>query len=139
MNALRRPEVIVLLVLVFAGIAWVIHDVSSRRVPDHDHDSRRKIEITSIEVIPDGAHRRLRIELVASNTASTPIEMAPPAVRLLDATGTAVPEFFQPGMFAPSLPPATEAASWLEYWLTESQLAGPLQLEIDGQQIAVTP
>jgi hypothetical protein len=137
MNALRRPEVVVLFAAVLVAIGWVVYDSSRRTHFGPGDQAVRQIEITKVQVTQDGTHRRLRVELVAVNPGSTPLEMRPPAVRLLDASGAQVPEFFQPGVFPPALPPATKAASWLEYWLTENQLAAPLRLEIDGQQVAV--
>ncbi|MGI8602695.1 MAG: hypothetical protein ACR2OZ_06800 [Verrucomicrobiales bacterium] len=137
MNALRRPEVITLMVLVLAGVGWVV--VDSLRKPGRPGERGRdhRIEITKVAVMPEGRHQRLRLELTGFNSSATPMEMRPPTVRLLDSSGKAIPEFFQPGAFPPPLPPQIKSATWLEFWLREDQSRHPLFLEVAGRQLPV--
>lgn len=139
----RRPEIAVLLAVVLAGLVWVAVDQRARH---HDQDDlsgqnagavARELKITQVRVLPDGSHRRLRLEFTARHEASAPIEVRSPGVRLLDAAGAEVPVFFAPGDFPPALAPGATSASWIEFWLTEPQAAGPLTLEVAGRRTRV--
>jgi hypothetical protein len=133
MNALRRPEVIVLLALVVAGMGWVIFD-QSRKWRKDSLSRGHEIEFTKVESIPDGSARRLRIEVTGVNAGDAPLEFHAPTVRLLDASGSVVPEFFQPGVFPPALPPKVKASTTIEFWIAESQAGGLFELEVDGRR-----
>jgi len=144
MSPHRRPEIWLLIGLVAAGLTWVALD--QRRAthepppeaPDTSSSTVRDLRITRTQRTPDGAHIRLRIEFTARHGAPHPIDVRSPQVRLLDASGAEVPAFFEPGSFPPSLPPNMTAASWIEFWLTESQAASPLELVVAGRRTAVT-
>jgi hypothetical protein len=133
MNALKRPEVIVLLALVLAGLGWVALDLG-KKWPAGRPAGGHEIEITKVESFPEGLHRRLRLEVTGINAGAVPLEFRAPTVRLLDANGATIPEFFQPGVFPPALPPGVKATTAVEFWLPEAQADGALELEIDGRR-----
>lgn len=145
MSLLRRPEIAVLLAVVLAGLVWVAVDQRARHHGHGDASGQdagagagvRELQITRVRVLPDGSHRRMRLDFTARHEASAPVEVRSPHVRLLDSTEAEVPAFFAPGEFPPTLAPGATAASWIEFWLTESQAAGPLTFEVAGRRIRV--
>lgn len=143
MTLLRRPEVCVLLAIVLAGLVWVALDQRSRgsgSTPASDTNPATRVldlRISRAEMVADGSHRRLLIDFSARHEAADSLEVRSPTVRLLDAADSEVPSFFVPGAFPPALPPGPVAASWMEFWLTEAQAAGPLTLDLAGHRIRV--
>jgi len=140
-----RPEVWVLLALVAAGLVWVAADQRPKARSNSGSEAAdagmgagvQDLRLYRTAMVPDGAHRRLRIEFTARHGAAEPLDVRPPAARLLDASGAELPPFFAPGAFPPALPPGTTAASWMEYWLTPAQAEGPLTFQLAGAQIPV--
>ena len=137
MKALRRPEVIALLVLVLAGLGWV----AWTRRPEAGTTAAPVSDLTILRAVatPDGTHRRLRIEFSLRHSLPHPLEVKPPQVRLLDSTGAVVPEFFHPGEFPPALPPGASSASWAEFWVSADQATRHLTLEVMGARVEVKP
>ena len=137
MSVLRRPEVIVLLALVMAGLGWVAW--SRRPQPAATPATVSELTIVRAVATRDGAHQRLRVEFSVRHSLPQAVEVRAPTVRLLDRAEATVPEFFRPGEFPPALPPGPPAASWVEFWLSEGQAAGPLTLEVAGARVEVRP
>jgi len=138
MNFWRRPEIWILAVLIAGGLGWVVHSQRAhRRSAEVTGTGLRDVHVIQATLSREGTHQRLRVEFTARHDAAEPLEVASPAVRLLDATGAEMPPFFAPGAFPPALAPGAPAASWMEFWLTDSQARAPLSLEVAGQRVPV--
>lgn len=143
MNPLRRPELWLLLVLVMAGLTWVAVTQSRSRSPETSGLSAGgsgmvdDLEITRTQWTPDGTHRRLRVEFTAENRAAEALDVSPPTVRLLDASGAEIPVFFVPGAFPPALAPGTRSASWIEFWLTDPQARSSMTFIVHGRRVSI--
>lgn len=137
MSVGKRPEVLVLLVLVLAGLGWVAWHQGGASWEQNPSQTSSQLKITGTRVLPEGTHRRVRIEFTLKHPGPTPLSALPPHVKLRDDQGRELPAFFAPGEFPPDLPADREAASWFEGWLTAEQAAGPLVLEVAGQRVPV--
>lgn len=139
MKSLRRPEVIVFLLLVLAGLGWVAlqQRPSSSKPSALEKQGAQELAITGVTSTPEGAHQRVRITFTLRHSLPSALAVRPSSVKLRGPDGAELPHFFAPGEFPPDLPPGTTAASWAEFWLTPAQAQSPLTLEVAGTRATV--
>ncbi len=132
MKALRRPEVIVLLVVVLGGLVVALWPKNKDAKAESAATSWAEVTISRVARTPEGDRTRLRVEFAVRHGEKAPVTPHAPAVRLLDSAGNELTEFFQAGDFPPDLPPNRDSATWAEFWLTEAESSGPLTLDVLG-------
>ena len=135
MNPLRRPEVLVLLLLT-AGIA--AYFLWSGRHRDRTTPGAAvgttsgRLAVDSATTVDEAGSRRLRVVYRLENATSLPPQDSGLTPRLRAADGSELPVFFQPGHFPPdraALQAGSSAA--VDFWL-KSAPPTPLTLEVAG-------
>jgi hypothetical protein len=85
----------------------------------------------------DYGNARLDIELHVRNDTAEKLVMQAPKVKLLGDKGREIPSFFLPFDPVPEVSPHSALDVQLRYWLEESDLKGPLHLEVDGKRLDI--
>lgn len=85
----------------------------------------------------DHGNARLDLDISHTNTTDARLPMQPPAVRLMTGAGREVPPFFLPFNPPPEIAAGTRQEVWLRYWLEKEDLAGVLELEVEGRKVPV--
>lgn len=141
----QRVEVWVLFLLATGAIVYV-----SMQAPSQPHfdtgleagdvaggTAPSRLKIHRCVLVRDHGNARLDIEARVTNQAEVRLAMQPPAVRLEGPEGREIPPFFLPFNPPPELSPGGTQDVQLRYWLEKGDLAGPLTLHVQEEQVPV--
>lgn len=141
----QRVEVWLLFLLAAAAIVYV--SMQGPAQPDFNTGinpgdeagtaAPARLKIHRCVLVRDHGNARLDIEARVTNPTEARLAMQPPAVRLEGLDGREIPPFFLPFNPPPELPPGGTQDVQLRYWLENGDLAGPLTLHVQEEQVPV--
>jgi hypothetical protein len=140
MNIFKRLEVWLLLIAAAGATLFVVwpsgrDKPSISEVKPAQPDS--KLTLIGCKLERDFGNARLDIEARLTNRHARKLLLVAPAVRLLNAQGKAVPDYILPAEKPAEVPPNSDAAVVLRYWLEQTDLNGKLTLEVEGEAVEV--
>ncbi len=135
MNPLRRPEVLLLLLLT-AGIGgyflWTGRQRDGIAPKTESGKNPGALTVSSAAVIDEGGSQKLRIVYRIENLQAPAASGSDLTPRLTAGDGSELPLFFQPGDFPPDAAALQAGSSGqVDFWL-KSPPAGALTLEVAG-------
>ena len=142
MSLKKRPEIIVLLLVVVAGGIWVF--LSSNKpldLPSNDaagsSTPSASIEVFGMNLVRDFGNAKLTVAFKAENTSDNPQPLQPPFVRLVTAEGEEVAPFFLAFNQPPTLEPGTSKKVELSWWLEAAHLNQSIILHLGDKQAEI--
>lgn len=143
MNVFKRIEVWILLLLVVGVVLWVLlsngnsEDGGGAGTSIASDGASSANAVSQRALTRDYGNAKLVLDFHFENHSSEPMLVAPPAVRLLDATGADIPPFFLPFTEHTEVAPGRREKVTQAYWLEAADLEGELWLEISGERLPV--
>ena len=124
------------LLLVITVVLWRMTRPTKPPAPNRNEAEAISltVDIQKLTVRKTGGHGHLSLTALFQQSGAAPLRLVPPLVSLRTASGESTPRFIGPLVPEPVLPDRNPAAVTLHYWLTETDLAGPLTLEAGGQK-----
>ncbi len=139
MRLFQRFEVWLLLIAGGIAVGWSFKadapPDSDGSVPVASTDAPLQLRRCTLE--RDYGNARLDLEIRYRNAGPRPLFMQPPDVRLLDAAGKEVPPFILPAERPVSVEAQATSDLRLRFWLEQTDLQGPLTLEVRGEKLEV--
>lgn len=139
MRLFQRFEVWLLLIAGGIAMWWSFKadapQAADGPVPESSADAPLQLRRCTLE--RDYGNARLDLEIRYRNASPRPLFMQPPDVRLLNAAGKEVAPFILPAERPISVEAQATSDLRLRFWLEQSDLQGPLTLDIRGATLEV--